>query len=129
MDLLRRIIDPIRLLSLVESAMAGVPLALVRGVITAESNGRSVVTPEPGGRFSYGVMQVLPDTARFMGYHGPDAWLVWPENSIRYGCRYLRWQLDRYDGDWRLAVSAYNAGTATDANSEYVDRVMANLYG
>lgn len=35
------------------------------------------------------------------------------ETNLRLGFRYLRWLIDRYDGDLRLALLAYNRGLGT----------------
>jgi soluble lytic murein transglycosylase-like protein len=53
-------------------------------------------------------MQIMPATARDLGLVDP-----WdPQQSLAAGAKYLRQLLDRYDGDVRLALGAYNAGPA-----------------
>lgn len=51
-------------------------------------------------------MQLMPATARRFGVN--DAFD--PEQNIEGGTKYLRYLLDRYDGDIRLAIAAYNSG-------------------
>ena len=43
-----------------------------------------------------------------VSYHVED--LFDPETSIRFGCYYLREQMDRFDQNPAVALAAYNAG-------------------
>jgi soluble lytic murein transglycosylase-like protein len=77
--------------------------ALVRAVIQAESawNVRAV-----SAKGALGLMQLMPATATDLGVIDPFN----PEQNIRGGVKYLRFLLDRYDGNFELALAAYNAG-------------------
>jgi soluble lytic murein transglycosylase-like protein len=81
----------------------GVARALVRAVIEAESNW-NVRAVSPAG--AVGLMQLMPETASAFGVRNRfDA-----AENIRGGVAYLAFLLERFDGDLRLAVAAYNAG-------------------
>ena len=84
----------------------GVPVGLVHRVIIRESSHR------PGARNGpyYGLMQILPQTARTMGYRGPDGGLLDAGNNLQFGVKYLRgaWLVARRDPD--RAISWYARG-------------------
>ncbi len=81
---------------------------LVEAVVEAESGGNPSAVSRAQ---AYGLMQVRIPTARDMA--GRDVTideLFDPVTNLDLGCRYLRRMLDRYKGDVRLALMAYNAG-------------------
>src|SRR5215217_1031579 len=85
--------------------------ALVAGVIYAESKFRAR-TSRTGAK---GLMQIQPSTARFIARRsGATSFelrdLGTPQVNIAYGSYYLRYLIDRYDGDEILAIAAYNGG-------------------
>ena len=87
--------------------------ALIAAVIYRESKFRDV-TSKAGAK---GLMQILPSTAHFIartsgGTEFEQGDLANPQINISYGSWYLRYLLDRYDGNTVAAVAAYNAGHA-----------------
>jgi soluble lytic murein transglycosylase len=85
--------------------------ALVAGVIYEESKFRDR-TSHAGAR---GLMQVTPRTARFIAHRSggtrfDEGDLSTPQINISYGAYYLRYLVDRYQGNQTLAIAAYNAG-------------------
>jgi soluble lytic murein transglycosylase len=85
--------------------------ALVAAVIYRESKFRDQ-TSEAGAK---GYMQILPGTAKFIAKRSGGTEfelhdLANPQINIAYGCWYLRYLIQRYDGNQLAAVAAYNAG-------------------
>lgn len=79
---------------------------LVAAVIHVESafNPRAV---SPKG--AYGLMQLLPETARRFGLTRKKD-LFNPKKNLEAGVRYLKWLADRFGGDAEKILAAYNAG-------------------
>jgi soluble lytic murein transglycosylase-like protein len=85
---------------------------LVDSVIRVESNYDPYAMSNKGAQ---GLMQLMPSTARQLGVTRPFN----PSQNIEGGVRYLKYLLDLYGGDQRLALAAYNAGPG--AVSKYKD--------
>jgi hypothetical protein len=65
-----------------------------------------------------GLTQLLPSTARWMEPGITRADLFHTQTNLRIGFKYLRYLMEKYDGDERLALTAYNRGPGT------VDRLV-----
>jgi len=78
---------------------------LLHAVIEQESGFHPCAVSPKGAK---GMMQLMPDTAADLGVTDPFD----PKENIEAGARYLRQLLDRYKGDLRQALGAYNAGPA-----------------
>jgi soluble lytic murein transglycosylase-like protein len=93
-----------------------VPRSLVHRVIQRESDYRPRARNGP----YYGLMQILPATARQMGFEGAPSQLLDAETNLRWAVKYLRgaWLLS--DGHQPTAVSWYARGYYYEAR----DRCM-----
>lgn len=76
--------------------------ALIEALVWQESRWRANAVSHAGAR---GLAQLMPGTARELGVNADD-----PFDNLEGGARYLREQLDRFDGDLERALAAYNAG-------------------
>ncbi len=80
-----------------------------------------------GGSASHGACQIKLGTARMLGYQGTAEGLRKPYANAYWAGRLIRHQLDRYAGDHRRAIAAYNAGTAKyNASGQFVNRYYVN---
>jgi hypothetical protein len=72
---------------------------------------------------SLGVMQVMGQSAREVGYEGYFEAFLDPEVNIEYGCKLLSLKLKRANGVVRQGLLYWNGG----GDSKYPDRVFRNL--
>lgn len=102
---------------------------LIEALVWQESRWRTGAVSPAGAR---GLAQLMPGTARELGVNPND-----PLANLEGGVRYLRQQLDAFDGDVEKALAAYNAGPARVARAggvpniretqNYVAVIMARL--
>ena len=90
-----------------------VPYDVFRRLIFAESSDQHFdkngnVKRSPDGAMGYG--QLMPKTAAMLGVNPLD-----PMENLRGAARYFKMNLDRFDGNVMLALSAYNAGPTITA--------------
>ena len=115
------------------SGAYGVDATLARALAWMESGFQQDVVSSAG---AIGVMQLLPETWEFV-----DGVLLGAQTSrnykgnVRAGVRYLRWQLDEFRGDRRLALAGWYQGARAvrerglfDDTKEFV-RIVLALYG
>lgn len=115
------------------SAVYGVDPKLARAVAWMESGFQQDVVSSAG---AIGVMQLLPESWKWvdeslLGEATPRTY----DGNIRAGVRLLRWQLDEFEGDVRLALAGYYQGARAvrerglfDDTKQYV-AVVQQLYG
>ncbi len=109
----------------------GVDPRFIHAVIKQESryNPKAV-----SGAGAEGLMQMMPATAKRFGLKDPFD----PKANVEAGTKYLKWLLERFDGDVSLALAGYNAGEgAVDKykgvppygeTQNYVKKIVSN-YG
>jgi soluble lytic murein transglycosylase len=86
--------------------------AMVAAVIYSESRFRD----QESRAGALGLMQITPQTAHVIEHLSGGTSFVTsdlsdPQINISYGCYYLRYLLDHYNGNEVAALAAYNAGT------------------
>lgn len=111
------------------AAKHGVDPALLAGLVKQESGFDPQARSSAGAT---GLTQLMPATARGLGVSDATD----PAQALDGGAKYLREQLDRFGGDERLALAAYNAGPGAvqrfggvppySETQRYVERVLAN---
>ncbi len=101
----------------------GVDFRLMTGLLAVESSFRSDAISSSG---AIGLGQLKPDTARWLGVANPFD----PIQNIFGATRYIRYLLNRYNGDMDSAVSAYFQGQGnvdrkgiTQECREYLNRI------
>jgi soluble lytic murein transglycosylase-like protein len=85
------------------------------GLVRAESSFRPAATSPVGAT---GLTQLMPATARWLQPGTTRAQLKDPDTNLRIGFKYLRSLVDKYDGNEKLALTAFNRGPGT------VDKVL-----
>jgi soluble lytic murein transglycosylase-like protein len=98
--------------SIIETAAlsSSVEANLLRAVIVVESGFNSRAVSKRG---AVGLMQLMPATANRFGVSNPYD----PRENVHAGAQYLKFLIDRFGQNIRLALAAYNAGEeAVDRN-------------
>lgn len=80
------------------------------GLVRAESSFRTSATSPVGAT---GLTQLMPATARWLAPGTTRQQLRDPDTNLRIGFKYLRQLIDKYDGNEKLALTAFNRGPGT----------------
>jgi len=111
-----------------EATRAGIPPDLADAVAEVESGYHPGAV---GGAGEVGLMQVMPATARMLGFTGSNAELTQPEVNVRYGVTYLAQAWRLANQDICTATMKYRAGHGETRFSylsvDYCVRVRAKL--
>jgi len=94
---------------------------LIRAIIMAESSYNPRAVSRKGAR---GLMQLMPATAKALGVK--DSFN--PEHNIHGGVKYFKQLLDRFGGDVKIALAAYNAGSRKVREYEGIPPFKATHY-
>ena len=97
------------------SARYGLSPQLLAALVWQESRWRADAVSPAGAR---GLAQLMPATARYLGVDPDD-----PFANLEGGARYLREQIDRFDGDLEKALAAYNAGPGRVEEAQGIPRI------
>lgn len=89
--------------------------ALIEALVWQESRWHADAVSPVGAR---GLAQLMPGTARELGVDPRD-----PFANLEGGARYLRQQLDRFDGNLEKALAAYNAGPGRVIAADGIPRI------
>lgn len=94
----------------------GLAPAHVAAVILCESSYRPQAVSNVG---AMGLMQIMPETGKWIAQKldvedvYTDDSLFDPETNIRFGCWFLSYLMEKYDGDMTRTTAAYHAGEGT----------------
>lgn len=86
----------------------------------------SRVTERRARAFSYGLFQIMGQTAREMGFSAPYlAALCWPPDNVHYGIKYLAGRIKRFGRE--TGIRAYNGAIDNPATDEYLKKIEDHL--
>jgi soluble lytic murein transglycosylase-like protein len=114
-------------LQIVESALAeGIDPELAFRLVRVESLFRPMARGSMG---ALGLTQLMPSTARAIDRSlRTESQIMEPVTNLRTGFRYLRQMIERYDGDVRLGLLAYNRGPVAVDRALHEGRDPENGY-
>lgn len=110
----------------------GIPSRLAFGLVRTESEFKRTAVSPVG---AVGLTQVMPSTAKWFRKGTTRQDLFDSQTNLHIGFKYLHQLIDKYDGDVRLALTAYNRGPGVvdklvkrgrDPENGYATKVLAD---
>jgi soluble lytic murein transglycosylase-like protein len=95
--------------------------ALIKAIIMAESGYNTKAVSKRGAK---GLMQLMPETAQSLGVED----IFNPHQNITCGVQYFKHLVNRFNGDVKLALAAYNAGSRNVRNYNGVPPFRATRF-
>ncbi|WP_158555114.1 lytic transglycosylase domain-containing protein [Fulvimarina endophytica] len=104
-----------------------IPVELAYGVVRVESR----YNPKARGRGVYGLSQIMPSTARSLGFSGSSNDLLDADTNLRYGMKYLKGAWEKAGHDVCRTAMKYKGGhratRMTRSASSYCSKVKAHM--
>lgn len=105
-----------------------VPRDLVKAIVKTESDFTTTAVSHCGAT---GLMQLMPKTAAYLGVTDSTD----PVQNVMGGTKYISQLIDKYDGNYSLALAAYNGGPGNVAKYDgvppfcegYVEKVLSRM--
>lgn len=98
----------------------GISMPLLKAVMKVESDFNPKAVSKKGAK---GLMQIMPQNYELLQIKDPFN----PRESIMGGAQYLSQLLDRFDGNVKLALAAYNAGPQTVERSRAIPPIKETI--
>ena len=100
------------------------PAFFAKYVAPLFTNGKVSATEAYARSFSYGLMQLMGQVARELGFANTYLTsLCDPATGLEWGCQHFAKKLARANGDTRQALLLWNGG----GNAQYPDQVLARV--
>lgn len=132
------------------AALFNLPFEVVLSMVHVESGGNARATrhepafqaryikplnladagEELGRATSWGLLQIMGQTAREIGFKGDFEQLLSPADGLYWGCKFLARLRKKYPSEpWRVICRAYNGGPGNrhDTKNHYPDKVEAAM--
>ena len=123
----KHVIDPALICAVVEQESDWIPWAIRYEPAFqkryVEPLGLTNQTEIVARSMSWGLMQLMGQCARDLGFHDKMASLCDPFVGLEWGCQHFKRKLDAADGDQRKALLLWNGG----GNLKYPDEVLTRV--
>ncbi|MFA6358759.1 MAG: transglycosylase SLT domain-containing protein [Candidatus Omnitrophota bacterium] len=79
-----------------------------------------------GRATSFGLLQIMGQVARELGYQGAWSGLMEPSTNLEYGCKKLAKCYKKYAPDLDAGIAAYNSGTPRKKGEEFINQIYVD---